>query len=107
METTTNPAPTREDHPAHDLPTAYCPDTICSGWTLAHAAADVTDEMLDLAETYADTDVDDRGRIDWEAVFDRRLEGAHLSDNRRLTLGGEYDTPAQRKIQREIRKRFR
>lgn len=97
------------DHPAHDLPTESCGETLCPGWALIVEVADVTDEILDQAEFYAETEQDSAGRVDWQSLFDDRLEGLHLNppDNRRLTFGNEYDTPAMRKIQREIRKRLR
>lgn len=94
---------TAENHPAHDFKTDYCKDDFCSGWTLVHESKDVTDEITEYACDLAETETDDRGRVDWEAVFDRRMEGMHLKDNTRLTLGNEYDTPAQRKIQRVVR----
>jgi hypothetical protein len=106
-QTMTEQYPFPENHPAHMQPTDYCTDDFCGGWVLVHEAADVTEEILDYAETWAEDDQDSAGRIDWETVFDRRLEGMRLADNRRVSLGSEYDTPAQRKIQREVRKRFR
>lgn len=92
------------DHPAHDLPTDYCPDVLCGGFTKVVEAADVTDEVLDIAETYAEGFYPE-GRIDWEDLFDR-IDGLSLNDNSRVDLGNEYGSPAMRKIQREVRKRM-
>lgn len=94
-------------HPAHDYPTDYCKDTFCGGYTTIVETKDVTDEVLDLAESYAEGFYVNRGeRVDWNDLMDR-LDGLELDDRTRIDLGNEYDTPAWRKIQRETRKRLR
>lgn len=70
-------------------------------------ADDATDEILDLAEEWADQYADGSGRVDWEQVWDR-LDGMQPDDTLwGLDFGAEYDTPAMKKIQREVRKRRR
>lgn len=102
----TAPEYDRENHPAHTLPAYGCDTTVCGGWLTAMTADSVPEEVLDAAESYADVERTDRDQIDWESIFDRRLEGMTLTDGRTFSLGDEYDTPAQRKIKRETRKRL-
>lgn len=69
-------------------------------WVEIVDADDVTPEVLAAAED-AETWFGD-GRIDWQEFFDDRLEGTFLPNGDRISLGNEYDTPAQRKIKRHI-----
>lgn len=70
-------------------------------------AAHVTEEILNLADDYADMSADDRGRIDWEDLVDR-LDGLQPDATLwAIDMGNESDSPAIRAIQREIRKRRR
>lgn len=96
---------TSQSHPAHTMPTDDCKEYGCSGVTDVIEAADVTEEILDMAEEYADGFYD--GRIDWQDLVDRHLDGAYLDDGTRTNYGDDYDSPAIRKIQRETRKRLR
>ena len=89
-------------HPAHTAPAYGCTQWVCPGVTDVVAAADVTDEIVDLAETYAEGFSPD-GRVDWEGVIDR-MDGAELRDGTVIAFGPEYDTPAMRKIKREVGK---
>ena len=68
-------------------------------------AADVTDEIIEQAVEITDGWYAD-GPIDWDDVWDR-LERSRLADGRGIDLGNDQDTPAMRKIRREIRKRRR
>lgn len=75
-------------------------------WTPIVSAADVTEEILTMAEDAAEGyALDDSGRIDWECAIDR-LDGLELRDGSRIDLGSSIDSPAIRKIKREVRKRL-
>ncbi len=93
-----------DTHTAHDKPVdGICPEYFCPGALLMVAAADVTEDVIDYVVELVDCDYGD-SPIDWETVFDRRIEGMTLADGRSLSMGPEYDTPAMRKIQRQVRK---
>lgn len=73
-------------------------------YTQVIQAKDVTQEILDMAWSVIEgwyNSGDDR--IDWDDVWDR-LDGSSLDDGTFLDLGDQEDTPAMRKIQREMRK---
>ena len=63
-------------------------------------ADQVTPEMIEWAVEELDIIYPDR--IDWEDAWDR-LEGTYFEDGSILEWG-DNDTPAMRKIQREVRK---
>lgn len=44
------------------------------------------------------------GRIDWDNVWDR-MEGSVLEDGTELDMGTDIDSPAMRRIKREVNKR--
>lgn len=92
-----------ETHEAHNHPTETCPAYLCPGAVLMVTAKDVTDEVIEYVVDLVDSDYGD-SPIDWQSVFDDRLEGMTMADGRTLSLGEEYDTPAQRKVQRAVRK---
>lgn len=78
-----------------------------SRYTEVLTADDVTPEVMALAwgiieGWYASGDE----KIDWEDVWDR-MDGAHLEDDSLVDLGGQTDTPAMRRIQREMRRIIR
>lgn len=70
--------------------------------TAIREAADVTDEIIGMAQEIYAGWFGDGQRIDWHDFFDR-LDGAELADGSRLDLGDTMDSPAIKKIQREIR----
>jgi len=64
--------------------------------------ADVTDEMIEAADSLAYED--DQGRIDWEMTIDR-LDGAKGDDGAEWDFGDlGYDDPVFEKIKRGVRK---
>jgi DNA-binding PadR family transcriptional regulator len=65
-------------------------------------ADDVTEEVLEVVQGIVEGWYDD-GPIDWEDVWDR-MEKTRLKDDRGIDMGEDLDTPAIRKIKREIRK---
>lgn len=67
-----------------------------------HDAADVTDEILRLAEEVYDGWFDDDEPIDWEEFIDRLCKMGYLADDTRLEFD-TYDCPAVSKIKRHIR----
>jgi hypothetical protein len=71
-------------------------------WTDLQDVADVTEEILSAVESVIDGWYS-TGRIDWEDVWDR-VEGTRLANGTRLTFS-ELDSPAQRKIKRQVKKR--
>jgi hypothetical protein len=74
-------------------------------YTLVVATEDVTEEIIEEVMDIIDGWYDGGDRkLDWEDIWDNRLDGAYLKDGSRVDLGGEYDSPAMRKIQRECRK---
>lgn len=70
------------------------------------SAEDVTDEVLEIAWDKVEGWHMDGPGIDWEDVWDR-MDGASLDDGRRIDMGGTMDSPAMKKIQKEMRKRKR
>lgn len=70
-------------------------------YTVPRTAADVTDEILRVAEEVESGWFSD-GPIDWEDFLDR-MDGSTLADGTHLDMGGETDSPAIRRIQRHIR----
>lgn len=92
-----------DTHPAHDLPTETCTEYVCNGVFRMVEAADVTDEVIEYTVELVDAEYGD-SPIDWQHIVDDRLDGMYLADNRTLNLGDQYDTPAIRKVQREVRK---
>lgn len=67
-----------------------------------HDAADVTDEMLGLAEEVYDGWFDSDEAIDWEEFIDRLCNMGYLADGTKLEFD-TYDCPAVNKIKRHIR----
>jgi hypothetical protein len=92
-----------DTHEAHDLPTEECTEYVCNGILRMTEAAHVTDEVIEFTVDMVDAEYGD-SPIDWQHVFDDRLDGMYLNDGRNLALGDEYDSPAMRKVQREVRK---
>lgn len=74
-------------------------------YTPVTEASQVTEEVMQAARDIVEGWYNE-GRVDWENVWDR-MDGTTLNDGSRLDLGGQTDTPAMRKIQRQIRKEFR
>ncbi len=70
--------------------------------TVIVAAADVTDEIIQLAWSIADGWYQGR-TIDWGDLLDR-LDQAELSDGTVLELGEDMLSPAIMKIKLEVRK---
>jgi hypothetical protein len=71
-------------------------------WTEIRTAADVTPEILDLAEHIEAGWWSGDARIDWGEFVDR-MDGARLKDGTRLDVGADLDSPAIRKIKKHIR----
>lgn len=71
-------------------------------YTRVHEGADITDEIIEIAQSVYAGWYGDGQRIDWEDLIDR-VDGAELSDGTRLDLGNSMDSPAIKKIKREIR----
>ena len=70
-------------------------------------AKDVTEDLIDYAETWADQYDEGNNRIDWESLWDR-IDATQMDETYwAIDLGDQYDSPAMRKIQREVRKRRR
>jgi hypothetical protein len=92
-----------DTHAAHDWPSEGCAEHGCNGAVLMVEAKDVTDEIIDHVIDVTDADYGD-STIDWQRVFDDRVEGIALADGRTVSLGDQYDTAAMRKIQRAVRK---
>jgi hypothetical protein len=65
-------------------------------------AEDVTDEVMEIVRGIVEGWYDE-GRIDWEDVWDR-MEKNVLDDGRGIDMGDDLESPAQRKIKKEIRK---
>jgi len=64
--------------------------------------ADVTDEMIETADSLAYED--DQGRIDWEMTIDR-IDGTSGNDGAEWDFGDlPYDDPVFEKIKRGVRK---
>ncbi|MEV8399163.1 hypothetical protein [Streptomyces niveus] len=64
-------------------------------------AEDVTPEVIEIIQGIVEGWYDE-GPIDWENVWDR-ADKKQLDDGRELDFGEELDSPAQRKIKKEIR----
>ncbi|MFF8283401.1 hypothetical protein ACF06W_11835 [Streptomyces albus] len=64
-------------------------------------ADDVTDEVLEIVKGIVEGWYDE-GPIDWENVWDR-VEKARLDDGRGIDMGEDLDSPAIRKIKKEVR----
>ncbi|MGW1180078.1 hypothetical protein [Streptomyces drozdowiczii] len=64
-------------------------------------AEDVTDEVLEIVKGIIEGWYDE-GRIDWENVWDR-VEKGQLDDGRGIDMGEDLDSPAVKKIKKEIR----
>jgi hypothetical protein len=64
-------------------------------------AEDVTPEIIEIAQGIVEGWYDE-GRIDWEDVWDR-MEKSFLDDGRGIDMGEDLDSPAIRKIKKEIR----
>lgn len=76
-------------------------------YTTIVTAEDVTEEVLEMAWSVIEGWYQGGDRkIDWESVWDR-MDGYVMKDGSEIDMGGEVDTPAMRKIQREIRKMIR
>ena len=76
-------------------------------YTTIVTAEDVTEEVLEMAWSVIEGWFGSGDKkIDWESVWDR-LDGYVMKDGSEIDMGGEMDTPAMRKIQREIRKMIR
>ena len=65
-------------------------------------AADVTPEIVEAAYAYAESPMGGR-MLDWEEIWDR-TDGLRLDSGQTLDWGGTLDTPAMRKVQREVRR---
>lgn len=65
-------------------------------------AEDVTDEVIEIVQDIIEGWYNE-GPIDWEDVWDR-MDKVVLDDGRGIDLGDSLDSPAMRKIKREIRK---
>lgn len=65
-------------------------------------AADVTEEMLGLAEDTHDSWFDDGEPIDWEEFIDRLCKSGYLADGTRLEFE-TYESPAINKIKKHVR----
>ena len=70
-----------------------------------NAADDVTDEIMEMAWDKVEGWYMD-APVDWEDVWDR-MDGSRLDNGKRLDMGGSLDTPAMKKIKREMQKRKR
>lgn len=84
---------------------AYDPDE----YVQIVSAEDVTDEVLEIAWSAVEGWHLNTPGIDWEDVWDR-MDGTSLGPGlggKRIDMGGQMDTPAMRKIQKEMRKRKR
>ena len=90
-------------HEAHVIRTEECPVYSCEGILMVVEAKDVTDEIIEYTVDLVDAEYGD-SPIDWQHIFDDRLDGLYLKDGRQAYLGSQYDSPAMRKIQREVRK---
>lgn len=66
------------------------------------AAADVTPEILEIAESVVDGWYAD-GRVDWEDFVDR-MDDVELADGMRTDFGEDMNSPAVRKIKSYVRK---
>lgn len=64
-------------------------------------ADDVTPEIIEIVQGIVEGWYDE-GRIDWENVWDR-VEKIPLDDGRGIDMGEDLDSPAIRKIKKEIR----
>lgn len=62
---------------------------------------DVTDEVLEIVKGIIEGWYDE-GRTDWENVWDR-VEKVPLDDGRGIDMGEDLDSPAIRRIKKEIR----
>ena len=71
-------------------------------YTRVTEAAQVTEEILDIAQDTEEGWFGDSARIDWEDFIDR-MDGTDLKDGTRLDLGDQIDSPAIRKIKRHVR----
>ncbi len=69
--------------------------------TVVRTAADVTEEVLDIAREVVDGWYAE-GRVDWENVWDR-MDGGELEDGTFLDLGEDLGSPALSKIKRVLR----
>ena len=65
-------------------------------------AADVTEEILQLAEEISESWFGDDERIDWEDFIDRLCNEGYLKDGTKLDFE-EYDNAAINKIKKHIR----
>lgn len=65
-------------------------------------AAEVTQEILDLAVSVTDDRYSDDRRIDWEDALDR-MDGVELDDGSRLDLGSSMASPAVKAIKKHVR----
>jgi hypothetical protein len=65
-------------------------------------AADITDEIVDMAVDIADGWYQGT-RIDWEDMIDR-LERRRLTDGRGLDFGSDMGSPAINALKRRVRK---
>lgn len=63
-------------------------------------AADVTDEVMKIAQGIIGGWYD-KGLIDWEDVW-YRMDKSFLEDGRGICMGESMDSPAIRKIKRQI-----
>lgn len=71
-------------------------------YTYPNEAADVTAEMLTLAEFIFDGWFADGNSIDWVDFLDR-MDGRTLDDDSTLDLGPAASSPAVEKIKRHVR----
>lgn len=72
-------------------------------YTTVVGADDVTEEILDAAESIFDGWYADEPRIDWEDFLDR-LDGIPLENGTRLDLTSDMMAPAVKAIKAHIRK---
>lgn len=70
-------------------------------YTTVFDAADVTTEILEIAESIYDGWYADGHTIDWLDFLDR-LDGSTLADESTLDLGSDLSSPAAVKIRRHI-----
>lgn len=73
--------------------------------TSPRQAADVTTELVELVYGYAEAPMGGH-MLTWEELWDR-TDGARLNDGSTLDWGDQLDTPAMRKVQREVRRLLR
>ncbi|GGM27585.1 hypothetical protein GCM10011608_10500 [Micromonospora sonchi] len=71
-------------------------------WTTVTEADQVTEEILNIAESIFDGWYADSSRIDWDDFLER-MEKIPLDDDTTLDLGSDMGSPAIKKIKAHIR----